>query len=132
TLLSEKAQLNVESQVMRAQFPATRHNLDEDNRLKSDSVFDALRAITTLASFSESPDAIFVGGLFAYNLVAGFEPLPTVKNHQRCPDFCFYLAETLLTIDHQNKHSFLQTSLFGESDSERQRLNERMTILASA
>ncbi|SFU84901.1 anthranilate synthase, component I [Xenorhabdus koppenhoeferi] len=131
TLLSEKAQLNVESQVMRAQFPATRHNLDEDNRLKSDSVFDALRAITTLSSFSESPDAIFVGGLFAYNLVAGFELLPTVKNHQRCPDFCFYLAETLLTIDHQNKHSFLQTSLFGESDSERQRLNERITILAS-
>ncbi|SFN54822.1 anthranilate synthase, component I [Xenorhabdus japonica] len=131
-LLAEKAQLDVESQVMRAQFPSTEHNLDEDSRLKSDSVFDALRALTALASFSESPDAIFVGGLFTYDLVAGFEPLPTVKKHQHCPDFCFYLAETLLVIDHRYGHSHLQTSLFGESDSEKERLQERLTTLASA
>ncbi|MDX7998351.1 anthranilate synthase component 1 [Xenorhabdus sp. Reich] len=130
-LLSEKALLRVESHVIQALFPETQPNLDEDNRLKSDSVFDALRALVALSSVSESPDAIFVGGLFAYDLVAGFEPLPTVKNHQHCPDFCFYLAETLLVIDHRNKHSFLQTSLFGESDSERQRLEERLTILAN-
>ncbi|MBI6550400.1 anthranilate synthase component 1 [Xenorhabdus lircayensis] len=131
-LLSEKALLSVESQVIRAQFPAAGHNLDEDSRLKADSVFDALRALVALAFFSESPDAIFVGGLFAYDLVAGFELLPTVKNHQQCPDFCFYLAETLLVLDHQNEHSFLQTSLFGESDSERQRLKERLVTLSSA
>ncbi|AOM40114.1 anthranilate synthase component 1 [Xenorhabdus hominickii] len=131
-LLSEKAELSVESHVIRAQFPATEHNLDEDSRLKLDSVFDALRALTALASFSESPDAIFVGGLFSYDLVAGFEPLPTVKHHQNCPDFCFYLAETLLVIDHQDQHSFLQTSLFGESDSEKKRLKERLDTLSSA
>ncbi|CDL80643.1 anthranilate synthase component 1 [Xenorhabdus szentirmaii] len=131
-LLSEKARLEVESRIIRAQFPTTEHNLDEDNRLKSNSVFDALRALTTLSSFSKSPDAIFVGGLFSYDLVAGFEVLPTVKNHQHCPDFCFYLAETLLVIDHQNEHSFLRASLFGESDSEKQRLNKRITDLASA
>ncbi|PHM74176.1 anthranilate synthase component I [Xenorhabdus kozodoii] len=131
-LLSDKAQLDVEPQVMRAQFPAIEHNLDEDSRLKSDSVFDALRTLTTLGSFSTSPDAIFVGGLFAYDLVAGFEPLPTVESHQRCPDFCFYLAETLLVIDHQDKHSRLQTSLFGKSDSEKKRLEERLTTLVSA
>ncbi len=131
TLLAEKAQLHVESHVMRAQFPVTERHLDEDSRLKSDSVFDALRALTSLAAYSESPDAIFVGGLFAYDLVAGFEPLPTVKNDQHCPDFCFYLAETLLVTDHRNQHSRLQISLFGKSDSERERLKERLTILAS-
>ncbi|PHM45451.1 anthranilate synthase component I [Xenorhabdus mauleonii] len=146
-LLAEKAQLNIESQVMHAHFPTAEHNLDEDSRLKSDSVFDALRALSALASFSTSPDAIFIGGMFAYDLVAGFEPLPAVKNHQNCPDFCFYLAETLLVIDHQNEHSYLQTSLFGETNSfdesssggkssddsnpEKKRLNERMTMLAS-
>ncbi|PHM60298.1 anthranilate synthase component 1 [Xenorhabdus ishibashii] len=129
--LSDKAQLDTEPKVMRARFPAIKHNLDEDSRLKSDSVFDALRALAALASFSESPDAIFVGGLFAYDLVAGFEPLPTVEDHQRCPDFCFYLAETLLVIDHQAKHSRLQTSLFGGSDSERKRLKERLTTLVA-
>ncbi|CDG17914.1 anthranilate synthase component 1 [Xenorhabdus doucetiae] len=131
-LLSGKAQLVEESQVMRAQFPAVEHNLDEDSRLKSDSIFDALRALAALASFSTSPDAIFVGGLFAYDLVAGFEQLPTVKNHQSCPDFCFYLAETLLVIDHRNEHSRLQTTLFGTADSERERLKERLATLASA
>ncbi|WP_086112569.1 anthranilate synthase component 1 [Xenorhabdus beddingii] len=132
TLLAEKAQLNIGSRVMRAQFPAAAHNLDEDSRLKSDSVFDALRALTALASFSGSPDAIFVGGLFAYDLVAGFEPLPTVKKHQHCPDFCFYLAETLLVIDHRCGHSRLQTSLFGGPDSEKERLQARLTTLAAA
>lgn len=131
-LLSGKAQLDVEPKVMRARFPAIGHNLDEDSRLKSDSVFDALRALAALAAFSENPDAIFVGGLFAYDLVAGFEPLPKVEAHQRCPDFCFYLAETLLVIDHQDKHSRLQTSLFGESDSERKRLKARLATLVTA
>ncbi|MDX7987206.1 anthranilate synthase component 1 [Xenorhabdus sp. 12] len=131
TLLAEKAQLNIESQVMHAHFPTAEHNLDEDNRLKSGSVFDALRALSALSSFSTSPDAIFVGGMFAYDLVAGFEPLPAVKNHQNCPDFCFYLAETLLVIDHQNEHSYLQTSLFGDNKPEKKRLNERMTMLVS-
>ncbi|WP_422398983.1 anthranilate synthase component 1 [Xenorhabdus griffiniae] len=131
-LLSGKAQLDVEPKVMRARFPAIEHHLDEDSRLKSDSVFDALRALAALASFSENPDAIFVGGLFAYDLVAGFEPLPKVEAHQRCPDFCFYLAETLLVIDHQDKHSRLQTSLFGESDSERKRLKARLATLVTA
>ncbi|MDC9592368.1 anthranilate synthase component 1 [Xenorhabdus sp. IM139775] len=130
-LLSGKAQLAIEPQLMRAEFPAVEHNLDEDSRLKSGSIFDALRALAALATFSASPDAIFVGGLFAYDLVAGFERLPTVKNHQRCPDFCFYLAETLLVIDHRSEYSRLQTTLFGTSDAERERLNERLTTLAA-
>ncbi|CDM89365.1 anthranilate synthase component 1 [Xenorhabdus bovienii] len=131
-LLSAKARLHVGLHILQAQFPATGHNLDEDSRLKADSIFDAFRTLMTLSPFSGTPDAIFVGGLFAYDLVAGFEPLPKVKTHQRCPDFCFYLAETLLVIDHRNKHAFLQTSLFGESDSEKQRLHDRLTALTAA
>ncbi|MDR0218708.1 MAG: anthranilate synthase component 1 [Enterobacteriaceae bacterium] len=136
-LLAKKAQVSIEERTLLAQFPMIEQNLDEDRRLKTDSIFDALRALTALSSFAESavvsetPDAIFVGGLFSYDLVAGFEPLPKLKTAQRCPDFCFYLAETLMVIDHQKQHALLQTSLFGESDTEKQRLETRLAALTA-
>ncbi len=46
---------------------------------------------------------MFFGGLFSYDLVAGFEDLPQLAAENNCPDFCFYLAETLMVIDHQKK-----------------------------
>lgn len=46
---------------------------------------------------------MFFGGLFSYDLVAGFEDLPQLSAENNCPDFCFYLAETLMVIDHQKK-----------------------------
>ncbi|PHM38785.1 anthranilate synthase component 1 [Xenorhabdus innexi] len=128
-LLSEKALTTLKAPTLQVQFPAIKENLDEDSRLKADSVFDALRAITELSSFAEDPDAIFAGGLFSYDLVAEFEQLPTLKTSQRCPDFCFYLAETIMMIDHQNQRAMLQTSLFGASKAENQRLEERLTAL---
>jgi anthranilate synthase component 1 len=55
---------------------------------------------------------MFFGGLFAYDLVAGFEDLPPLESDTACPDYCFYLAETLLVIDHQTKNTRIQASLF--------------------
>ncbi|MFD0707584.1 anthranilate synthase component I [Photorhabdus luminescens] len=146
-ILAKKLASNVQSKTthdaLQVTFPPINHNIDEDNRLKAVSVFDALRALLSLAeepsphnsfphnSFPYNTDAIFVGGLFSYDLVAGFEPLPTVKTVQRCPDFCFYLAETLLVIDHQNKNSRLQISLFSDSQAEEQRLKQRLKTLAA-
>jgi anthranilate synthase component 1 len=34
------------------------------------------------------------------------------EHDRRCPDYCFYLAETLLVIDHQKRHTRIQVSLF--------------------
>ena len=36
---------------------------------------------------------MFFGGLFAYDLVAGFENLPPLEADTACPDYCFYLAK---------------------------------------
>ncbi|MBP2166876.1 anthranilate synthase component 1 [Erwinia toletana] len=103
---------------------------DEDSRLQSLSVFDALRLIPTLVSTPEEErEAMLLGGLFAYDLVAGFEQLPALDNQQRCPDYCFYLAETLLVIDHQTQTSRLQASLFAPSTAEFQRLQGRIEQL---
>ncbi|PIJ51808.1 anthranilate synthase component I [Erwinia sp. OLTSP20] len=113
-------------------FPTVDDQLDEDSRLKSVSVFDALRLITTLVSAADNErEAMFLGGLFAYDLVAGFEDLPQLESDQRCPDYCFYLAETLLIIDHQTQQSRLQASVFGQAPAEFVRLQSRLEQLRS-
>ncbi len=111
-------------------FPAGGDQMDEDARLRALSVFDCLRLLLTLVPFpAEHPQALFLGGLFAYDLVSGFESLPPVSQGQRCPDFCFYLAETLLIIDHQQRSCLLQGSLFTPIAAEKQRLQARIEQL---
>lgn len=85
-------------------FPPVSPLLDEDARLCSLSVFDAFRLLQNLLNVpKEEREAMFFGGLFSYDLVAGFENLPQLSAENSCPDFCFYLAETLMVIDHQKK-----------------------------
>ncbi len=111
-------------------FPAVSALLDEDARLRSPSVFDAFRLLQELVTVATADrEAMFFGGLFAYDLVAGFEDLPALKHDNRCPDYCFYLAETLLIIDHQKQQTRIQASLFTPIESEKQRLLERTTQL---
>lgn len=111
-------------------FPAVDPLQDEDARLRSLSVFDALRQLLTLVVCPAGErEAMFFGGLFAYDLVAGFETLPAVSQQQRCPDFCFYLAESLLILDHQQRVTHLQASLFTPDAAERQRLGQRLEQL---
>lgn len=112
-------------------FPDAEDTLDEDSRLQSLSVFDALRILQTLVSVPQHErEAMFFGGLFAYDLVAGFEALPALRQESRCPDYCFYLAETLLVIDHKQKSTRVQASLFTPLDAERNRLTQRIKTLA--
>lgn len=67
--------------------------------------FDAFRLLQNMLNVpKEEREAMFFGGLFSYDLVAGFEDLPQLSAENNCPDFCFYLAETLMVIDHQKKH----------------------------
>lgn len=111
-------------------FPAVSALLDEDARLCSLSVFDAFRLLQELVSVPDNErEAMFFGGLFAYDLVAGFEDLPQLQSDTTCPDYCFYLAETLLVIDHQTKHTRIQASLFTPLESEKQRLEQRLSQL---
>nr|WP_256384207.1 anthranilate synthase component 1 [Photobacterium toruni] len=94
-------------------FPTHVEALDEDTRLRQTSSFDALRLIQQVFDTENHPrDALFIGGLFAYDLVADFEPLAEVDADNNCPDYIFYIAETLLIIDHQHQQAHLQATLF--------------------
>ncbi|KFZ37974.1 anthranilate synthase component I [Shewanella mangrovi] len=93
--------------------------LDEDSRLKALSPLEGLRLLQHGIEMEGKPcfDGLFLGGVLGYDLIAAVEPLPKVDNAENnCPDYLFYLAETLVIVDHQQKtaevitHSFTQNA----------------------
>lgn len=100
-------------------FPRSDRELDEDSRLKGSSVLDVLRTLQQQLHCSEGKEALFMAGTFAYDLIASFEDLPEVpEGSNDCPDYCFYVAETLITIDHIKQSTQLLACLFGGSDEQ--------------
>ncbi|AWX15256.1 anthranilate synthase component I [Mergibacter septicus] len=89
-------------------------SLDEDTKLHAKTVFDGLRCLINLYS-ADTAQQIFLGGLFAYDLVTNFIPMEGIElqdDHLNCPDYCFYLAEQLIVIDHQMQQASLKTFCF--------------------
>lgn len=99
-------------------FSIDKPDVDEDSRLKQTSVFDALRIFqTSIQALRDHPHAVFLGGVFAYDLLATFESLPDVPNGENtCPDYLFYLAETLILVDHQASTTQIIGSVFSGND----------------
>ncbi|TRY30349.1 anthranilate synthase component 1 [Aliiglaciecola sp. M165] len=95
-------------------FPQPDPSLDEDARLKAAAVFDAIRIVVTkIRCLRQHPQNLFLGGAFAYDLLASFEQLPYVADSENtCPDFTFYLAQTLLVIDHKKQTTDVVSSVF--------------------
>ncbi|MFT6986990.1 MAG: anthranilate synthase component 1 [Psychromonas sp.] len=114
-------------------FPKSDSSGDEDQRLKSASPVDALRCIVAkIKKRSAHSQALFLGGVFAYDFIATFEDLLAVPESDNiCPDFMFYVAETLLIQDHQTQKSQILGSVFGGlySDENELRINSRLTQL---
>ncbi|MDW6092783.1 anthranilate synthase component 1 [Vibrio rhizosphaerae] len=126
---------NIKPEVTRTQtertltlhFDAPRAGLDEDSRLQQSSSFDALRLIQHSFDLTGlDKHAIFLGGLFAYDLVANFEPLGDAQATNQCPDYVFYVAESLMIIDHQNGSCHVQGSLFNPDEQTTASLSQRL------
>lgn len=111
-------------------FPESDSSGDEEQRLKSSSPVDALRFIVQrIKTQSSHQQALFLGGIFAYDFIATFEDLMDVPESDNiCPDFMFYVAETLMIQNHQTQKGELIASVFGGlySDENEQRLNARL------
>lgn len=100
-------------------FSTLDQNLDEDSKLQSLTIFDGLRQLNNLYAHSQTP--IFLGGLFAYDLVANFIPMKEIElkdDGLTCPDYVFYLAENLLRLDHQTQQATLQTFCFSSKEED--------------
>lgn len=134
-LLSESLSDYISAQtdhVMQCTFPAIDPNLDEETRLQADNVFTVLRDIVTKVPH-EDEFGIFLGGCFAYDLFAIAESLPEVPTgNNTCPDFVFYLADTLALIDHKTKENHIILNQFCASKHVSEQLAQAQTQLANA
>lgn len=101
------------------EFTAIDTNINEEQRLKQQNAFEVLRStINNIKSQPDSPFSLFLGGCFSYDMLANFEALPAVPTGlNTCPDYIFYLAETLVIIDHQNKTTELLGNVFGGNEA---------------
>lgn len=82
--------------------PKADRTLDEDSRLKSLSVFDVLRAALKLTPIGGTSNDIRLSGVFGYDLISSIEELEDVPmGANTCPDYCFYLIDNYILIDHK-------------------------------
>lgn len=87
--------------------------LDEDARLKVPGVLEFLRKLLASVNVNSTVrEALFLGGLFSYDLVEQFETLPPVNPQGDCPDYVFIVAEQLVHLDHQKRSGRLIGSCF--------------------
>lgn len=116
--LSEYLTENSESE-LKVSFPAPDPLLDENARLLHQNAFEVLRTVVNnVKSNTDEQFSLFLGGAIAYDMIANFEQLPQVDTGSNsCPDFVFYLAETLLTLDHQTQQALLFGNVFSGPDA---------------
>ena len=114
-------------------FPQSDTSGDEDQRLKSASPMDAIRCLVKrIKKRSSHSEALFLGGVFAYDFIATFEQLLDVPDGENTtPDYVFYVAETLMIHDHQTQQGEILGSVFGGlySDESQIRVTNRITEL---
>ncbi|SEL53994.1 anthranilate synthase, component I [Colwellia chukchiensis] len=111
--LANDAQISGDQQTFTATFSTTAEQLDERARLLATNPLQSLRIFTQLSNNNQHPFAVFLAGAFAFDMMAMSENLPEVNEGENsCPDFVYYLAETLLVIDHEQQTSELVTNLF--------------------
>ncbi|WP_166837990.1 anthranilate synthase component 1 [Rheinheimera pleomorphica] len=114
TKLSADATVEQQNGQLRVTYQRPALLLEESARLQAPNPFSVLRTLqTALKCQSDEPFAVFLGGVIGYDMVATVEQLPEVPTAEnQCPDYVFYLAETLLVLDHQNGHSRIVGNVF--------------------
>jgi len=121
-----------------ATFPETNHDIDENSRLKVVNAFQALRLFNQLNNSEQHPFSVFLGGAFAFDMMSISEQLPHVPDGENtCPDFVYYLAETLVVIDHEKQcseiigNSFSLSQNSSSSIAVQQRIHEIKQLLGT-
>ncbi|ANF17274.1 anthranilate synthase component I [Buchnera aphidicola (Schlechtendalia chinensis)] len=126
SLLPKEVRILSNDNFLKIKFPSIVKDIDEDKKLHVLSIFDSIRFLINSVKNNKGSKSMFFGGLFAYDLVSSFENLPKLKTSQSCPDFCFYLSEILLVLNHKRRTCYIQASLFSSSNLERNKLQHRL------
>lgn len=127
--LSELADISTTSDGIVATFPMISPELDERSRLLATNAFQSLRAFQSIHNSNEHPFAVFLGGAFAFDMMSMSEQLPEVIDGENtCPDFVFYLAETLIIIDHEQQTSDIIANVFSGINYEKNHQNLALRV----
>ena len=115
--------LTASNNQLTVEFAEPLAELDEKSRLLATNPFQALRLFTELDGSKQHPFSVFLGGALAFDMIATSEPLPeVVAGDNTCPDYVFYLAETLVAIDHEQQ----STEIIGNSFSTKTEVQEQI------
>jgi len=110
--------LSDNQQQLTATFADIPTELDEKSRLMAINPFESLRLFQRMENSANHHFAIFLGGAFAFDMISMSERLPEVKEGENtCPDFVYYLAETLVVIDHEQQSTEIIANVFSSTDS---------------
>lgn len=128
-----KVSLSNDEKTLTALFYDIPTELDEKARLMAVNPFESLRLFKRMKNSDKHHFAIFLGGAFAFDMIGISETLPTVADGENtCPDFVYYLAETLVVIDHEEQQTEIIANRFSCSESDeakqciQQQLSERV------
>ena len=120
--LAHHGQVNIadDGKSFQAIFSDVSKDLDEKARLSATNPLHSLRLFNQLIDDNSHAFSVFLGGVFAFDLMAIAEQLPEVKNGDNtCPDFVYYLAETLVIIDHELQSTEIIGNVFHYNDTEK-------------
>lgn len=111
--LAEHATVTQVNKTLNVVFDDVCQTLDEKSRLLATNPFNSLRVFQKLKNESHHPFGIFLGGAFAFDMITMSEKLPKVDDSDNtCPDFVYYLAESLVVIDHEKRSSEVIGNVF--------------------
>ncbi|MGJ8693779.1 MAG: anthranilate synthase component 1 [Thalassotalea sp.] len=133
--LQNCASLTFDKSSLIATFPEQSAELDENTRLKATNSFQALRLFENLTNNDQHPFAVFLGGVFAFDMMATCEQLPAVADGDNtCPDYVYYLAETMIVIDHELKTSEVIGNIFSGPEQQNcaQQIEQRLLAIQAA
>jgi len=135
--LISHAKLTYKHKTLTAVFPEITQQRDEKSRLLAINPFQSLRLFNQLENISSHPFAVFLGGVFAFDMMSMTEQLPDVSNGDNtCPDFVYYLAETVVVIDHEAQSTEVIGNVFSGKEAKenlvtiRQRLTDIKNVIA--
>jgi len=131
TQLRPHAQLTLSDnkQVLTAIFSEIPSELDEKARLMAVNPFESLRLFKRLENSNNHHFAIFLGGAFAFDMISISEDLPEVSGGENtCPDFVYYLAETVVVIDHEEQSTEIIANIFSSTRCDDEKTEQEQKV----
>lgn len=110
-------------------FPEIPTELDEKARLMAVNPFESLRLFKRIENSNNHHFAVFLGGAFAFDMISVSETLPKVPDGENtCPDFVYYLAETLVVINHEEQSTEVIANIFSAKNSEKENTTQEQEV----